>query len=219
VVAQIIALRPRADVQRANQELTGARWDLRCAEERRNRAATALVAANTRPTRALLPGPLGNEARRETQAHWQRAKRDFDEARRTEQQSLRAYERARHRLEDAERAARQLSEARTAQERRQSFLHEHPGTRRWIEQLEERMAVREYELARAETSERPLTRDGRAEQTPGRACLKRARLEASPAGDAATRAVLARASKYDSRNRAVPMPLRPMGREGPNLGR
>ena len=127
------------------------------------RAETALVAANTRPTRALLPGLLGNEARRETEAHWQRAKADFDAARRIEQQSLRTYERARHRLEDAERAARQLSEARTAQERRQSFLREHPGTRRWIEQLEERVAVRDYELARTETSERPLTRDGRAE--------------------------------------------------------
>ena len=190
--AEIIALRPRADVQRANEELTGAQSSLRCAEERRKRAETALVAANTRPTRALLPGLLGNEARRETEAHWQEAKRDFDEARRIEQQSLRAYERAHHRLEDAERAARQLSEARTAQERRQSFLREHPDTRRWIEQLEERVAVRDYELARTEASERQGTRDGRAEQTPGRERLKRARLEASPAGDAATRAVLAR---------------------------
>ena len=218
--AEIIALRPRADVQRANEELTGAQSSLRCAEERRKRAKTALVAANTRPTRALLPGLLGNEARRETEAHRQRAKRDFDEARRIEQQSLRAYERARHRLEDAERAARQLSEARTAQERRQSFLREHPDTRRWIEQLEERVAVRDYELARTEASERQGTRDGRAEQTPGRERLKRARLEASPAGDAATRAVLARASRHDPGYRAVPMPpLRPMEREGPSLGR
>ena len=130
-------------MQRANEELTGAQSSLRRAEERRKGAETALVAANTRPTRALLPGLLGNQARRETEAHWQEAKRDFDEARRIEQQSLRAYERAHHRLEDAERAARQLSEARTAQERRQSFLREHPDTRRWIEQLEERVAVRD----------------------------------------------------------------------------
>jgi hypothetical protein len=218
--AEIVALAPRADVQRANQELTGAQWDLRCAEERLERAETALVAANTRPTRALLPSVLGNAARRETEAHRQRAKRDFDEARRIEQQSLRAYERARHHLEDAERAARQLSEARTAQERRQSFLREHPGTRRWIEQLEERVAVRDYELAHAEASERQVTRDGRAEQTPGRARLKRARVEASPAGDAATRAVLERASRHDPGYRAVPMPPpRPMEREGPSLGR
>ncbi len=218
--AEITALAPRADMQRANQELTGAQWDLRCAEEDRKRAETALVAANTRPTRALLPGLLGNEARRETEAHWQRAKGDFDETRRTEQQSLRAYERARHRLEDAERAARQLSEARTAQERRQSFLREHPDTRRWIEQLEERVAVRDYELAHTETSERPETRDGRAEQTPGRARPKRARLEASPTGDAATRAVLAPASRHDPGHRAAPMPpLRPMEREGSSLGR
>jgi conjugative relaxase-like TrwC/TraI family protein len=217
--AEIIALRPRADVQRANQELKDAQSSLRCAGQDRERAETALVAANTRPTRALLPGLLGNEARRETEAHWQRAKADFDAARRIEQQSLRTYERARHRLEDAERAARQLSEARTAQERRQSFLREHPGTRRWIEQLEERVAVRDYELARTETSERPLTRDGRAEQTPGRAHSKRAKLEASPAGDAATRAVLARASRHDPGHRPAPMPLpRPMEREGPNLG-
>jgi hypothetical protein len=217
--AEIIALRPRADLQRANQELTGAQWDLRRAEEDRERAEAALVAANARPTRALLPSLLGNEARRETEAHWQRAKGDFDEARRIEQQSLRAYERARHRLEDAERGARQLSEARTAQERRQSFLREHPGTRRWIEQLEERVAVREHEFARAEASEPQVTRDGRAEQTPGRAHSKRARLEASPAGDAATRAVLARASRHDPgyRGAAVPPP-RPMEREGPSLG-
>jgi hypothetical protein len=164
--AEIVALRPRADVQHANQELTGAQWDLRRAEERLKRAETALVAANTRPSGALLPGLLGNEARRETEAHLQRAKRDFDEARRIEQQSLRAYERARHRLEDAERAARQLSEAGTAQERRQSFLRVHPGSRRWIEQLEERVAVRDYELAHSEASERQVTRDGRAGQTP-----------------------------------------------------
>jgi hypothetical protein len=218
--AEIVSLRPRADVQRANQELTDAQLSLRRAEEGRERAETALVAANTRPTRALLPGLLGNAARRETEAHWQEAKRDFDAARRIEQQSLRAYERARHHLEDAERAARQLSEARTAQERRQSFLREHPGTRRWIEQLEERVAVRDYELARTEASERQVTRDGRAEQTPGRARLKRARLEASPAGDAATRAVLERASKHDPGYRPAPMPpLRPMEREGPSLGR
>jgi len=218
--AQIVALRPRADLQRAKLELTGAQSSLRCAKERRKGAETALVAANTRPTRALLPGLLGNEARREIEAHWQRAKRDFDVARRIEQQSLRAFERARHRLEDAERAARQLSEARTAQERRQSFLHEHPDTRRWIEQLEERVAVREYELARAEASERPLARDGRAEQTPGRARLKRSGLEASPAGDAATRAVLARASRHDPGYRGAAMPPpRPMEREGPSLGR
>jgi hypothetical protein len=218
--AQIVALAPRADVQRANEELTGAQWDLRCAEEHRKRVETALVAANTRPTRALLPGLLGDEARRETEAQWQRAKRDFDEARRIEQQSLRAYERARHRLEDAERAARQLSEARTAQECRQSFLREYPDTRRWIEQLEERVAVRDYELARTEASEPQVTRDGRAGQTPGHARLTRARLEASPAGDAATRAVLARASRHDPRYRgtAVPPP-RPMEREGPSLGR
>ena len=86
------------------------------------------------------------------------------QARRIEQQSLRAYEEARHRLEDAARAARQLSEARTAQERRQSWLRDHPGTRRWIEQLEGGVAVREYELACAEAGERQVTRDGRAER-------------------------------------------------------
>ena len=218
--AQIVALAPRADVQHANQELKDAQSSLRRAEEDREKAETALVAAHTRPTRALLPGLLGNEARRGTEAHLQRAKGDFDEARRIEQQSLRAYERARHRLEEAERAARQLSEARTAQERRQSFLREHPGTRRWIEQLEERLAVREYELVRAEASERQVTRDGRAEQTPGRARLKRAPLEASRAGGAATRAVLARASRHDPGYRPVPMPPpRPMEPEGPSLGR
>jgi conjugative relaxase-like TrwC/TraI family protein len=218
--AEIIALAPRADVQRANRELTGAQWDLRCAEERLKRAEIALVAANIRPTRALLPGLLGNEARRETEAHWQEAKRDFDTARRIEQESLRAYERARHRLGDAEHAARQLSEARTAQERRKSWLCEHPDTRRWLKQLEERVAVREYELARAEASEPQVTRDGRADPTLGRARLKRARLEASPAGDAATRAVLARASRHDPGCRPAPMPPpRPVEREGPSLGR
>jgi hypothetical protein len=43
------------------------------------------------------------------------------------------------------------------------------------------VAVREYELVRAEASQRQGTRDGRAERVPGRARLKRARLEASPA--------------------------------------
>ena len=56
--AQIVALAPRADVPHANEELTGAQWDLRCAEEDRERAEAALVAANTRPSRALLPGLL-----------------------------------------------------------------------------------------------------------------------------------------------------------------
>ena len=56
--AQIVALAPRADVPHANEELTGAQSSLRRAEERRKGAETALVAANTRPTRALLPGPV-----------------------------------------------------------------------------------------------------------------------------------------------------------------
>jgi conjugative relaxase-like TrwC/TraI family protein len=216
--AEIVALRPRADVQHANQELKEAQSSLRRAEEDRDRAGTALVAANTRLSRALLPGFLGDETRRETEAQWQRAKRAFGEARRIEQQFLRAYERARHRLEDAERAARQLSEAGTAQERRQSFLREHPDTRRWIEQLEERLAVREYELVRAEASERPVTRGGRAEQTPGRPRLKRARLEASPAGDAATRAVLERSRRSDPRYRGAAVPPPTPMRRGPRLG-
>ena len=217
--AQIVALRPRADVQHANEELTAAQWDLRRAEDDRERAETALVAVNVRPTRALLPGLLGSEARRETEAHGQEAKRDFDEARRIEQQSLRAYERARHRLEDAERAAHQLSEARTAQEHRRFFLRKHPGTRRWIEQLEERVTVREYELARAEAAERQVTRDGRTKRVPRRARTKRSRLEASPAGDAVTRAVLERASRHHPGYRAAPMPPpRPIEREGPSLG-
>jgi hypothetical protein len=82
------------------------------------------------------------------------------------------------------------------------------------------VAVRDYELAHTEASERQVTRDGRAEQTPGRARSKRSRLKASPAGDAATRAVLARASRHDPGYRPAPMPApRPMEREGPSLGR
>lgn len=80
--------------------------------------------------------------------------------------------------------------------------------------------MRDYELAHTEASERQVTRDGRAEQTPGRARSKRSRLKASPAGDAATRAVLARASRHDPGYRPAPMPApRPMEREGPSLGR
>ncbi len=217
---EIVALQPRSDVQRAKQELTGAQSSLRSSEEDRERAEAALVAANTRLTRALLPSLLGNEACREIETQWQRAKRYFDEARRSEQQSLRAYERARHRLEDAVLAARQLSEARTAQERRRSFLHQYPGIRLWIEQLEERLAVRDYELACTSPSERHASRDGRAEHTPGRARSNGARLEASPAGDAATRAVLGRAPRHDPGYRAPPIPPpRPTEREGPGLKR
>ena len=217
--AEIIALRPRADVQHANEKLKDAQSSLRRAEEGRKRAEAVLVAANTRPTRALLPGLLGNAARREKDERWQEAKRDFDGARRMEQQSLRAYERARHRLEDAKRAACQLTEARTAQERRRSFLHEHPDTRRWIEQLEERVAVREHALARAEASERRVTGDGCAKRVPGRARPKRAECEALPV-DAATCAVLERASRHDPGYRAAPIsPPRPIEREEPSLGR
>ena len=85
--------------------------------------------------------------------------------------------------------------------------------------LEERVAVREYELAHTEASERQVTRDGRAERVPARARLKRGRLEASAVGDAATRAVLERVSRHDPGYRPAPTPPRPMEREGPSLGR
>ena len=67
--------RARADVQHANEKLKDAQSSLRHAEEGRERAEAVLVAANTRPTRALLPGLLGNTApRREKDERWQEAK-------------------------------------------------------------------------------------------------------------------------------------------------
>ena len=141
-----------------------------------------------------LPGLLGNAAHRETDERWQEAKRYFDAARRIEQQSLRADERVRA-IASTMPSVPLTSSARHAPHRSVVcfFLREHPGTRRWIEQLEERVTVREHELARAEAAERQVTRDGRAKRVPRRGRSKRSRLEASPAGDAATRAVLERA--------------------------
>jgi hypothetical protein len=217
---QISALR-RRDVRSANQELAGAQSSLWRAKDHRERAEAVLEQANTRPARARLPGLLGNEARREAEPHWQQATRDFDEARRVEQEALRTYERAHHGLEEAERAARELDEAHAAQGHRESWLREHPITARWISQLEERVSVREYEeheIARTEERGREVTRVRRAGPAVGRGRPQRPTREASP-GEAALRAVLARCQPGDLGYGTSPPPPRSPEREGPSLER
>ena len=148
-----------------------------------------------------------------------RKQNDFDEARRIEQQSLRAYERAHHRLEDAERA---LASSAKHAPHRSAASPSYASTRTQGAGSNSSKSV--WPCATTSSpAPRPASVRGLVtdvlEQTPGRERLKRARLEASPAGDAATRAVLA-LSRHDPGYRAVPMPpLRPMEREGPSFGR
>jgi len=68
-------------------------------------------------------------------------------ARRAEQESLRAYEVARHRLMDAETAASEMAVLRGAQDQRESWLREHPDEVQWARDLRERIEERKADVA------------------------------------------------------------------------
>ncbi len=217
--AQINALRPRADVQRASEELATAERSAQFAEKARVTAEQALARASVRPARAHLPGFLGNEARREAEAGLQAAARAVVEARRVERQSLRTSERARHALGDATSAAHQLEETRAAQEHRETWLREHPTKTRWIEQLEERVSVREADLARAERAERRTIEERRVERATAGRRSRQVEREARPA-EAAVQAVLDRSRRRSPGYVQAPEPLlEPPRPGGPVLGR
>jgi hypothetical protein len=142
-------------------------------------------------------------------------------ARRAEQESLRAYEVARHRLMDAETAASEMAVLRGAQDQRESWLREHPDEVQWARDLRERIEERKADVAglgrdgsRIGRGDRSASRVARAGRSDSRSAKPQEQAETTTHGlDPATEAILRRSS----RTSPSPRPPRPPEREGPSL--
>src|ERR1035438_1387532 len=143
----IAALEPRANVVDSTQHLRAAGDAIRRAEEQRSRAESRLHEAEREPIRTYLPGRLGEGSRYRADYERRMAEGALFTARRAEQESLRAYEVARHRLMDAETAASEMAVLRGAQDQRESWLREHPDEVQWARDLRERIEERKADVA------------------------------------------------------------------------
>jgi len=104
----------------------------------------------SRPTRALLPGRLGEGARREAAETARRTETELRSARSEEQRALRDAERARHGLSEAESARGAVERLREAQHQRVTWVESHLDEERYLVQLEARIAAAEGALRRLE---------------------------------------------------------------------
>ena len=147
---EIERLATKADVAKARTELEAAHQHLREAKSRRERADQRIEEATARSARVLLPGRLGDDARRETNEVAQRAEAELRSARIEEQRALRDAERARHAFHDAESASGEIDRLREAQHERVSWLESHLDEERYLVQLEARIAAAEGALRRLE---------------------------------------------------------------------
>jgi hypothetical protein len=205
---EIAALEPRANVQAATEQLHEAEDAIRRAEEQRDGAETRVAEAQREPIRARLPGRIGEGSRCASQVERRDAEQALVATRRAEQAVLREYEAARYRLTDTKAAATELAALRTAQERRESWMREHPDELQWARALQERIDARTREgiglATRADRDveteqvpgDRNQPRTARAQRTDARPTKPRTKTGATRQGfDAATEAVLRRSSR------------------------
>ena len=217
----IAALEPRANVVDATQHLRAAEDAIHRAEEQRSKAESRLHETEREPIRTYLPGRLGEGSRYRANHERRVAEGALLTARRAEQQSLSAYEVARHRLMDAETAASEMAVLRGAQDQRESWLREHPDEVQWARDLRERVEERKAEatgLGRdgrgIGRGDRNASRVARARRSDSRSAKPQERAETTAHGlDPATEAILRRSS----RTSPSPRPPRPPEREGPSL--
>jgi hypothetical protein len=217
----IAALEPRANVVDATQHLRAAEDAIHRAEEQRSRAESRLHEAEREPIRTYLPGRLGEGSRYRADYERRMAEGALFTARRAEQESLRAYEVARHRLMDAETAASEMAVLRGAQDQRESWLREHPDEVQWARDLRERIEERKADVAglgrdgsRIGRGDRSASRVARAGRSDSRSAKPQEQAETTTHGlDPATEAILRRSS----RTSPSPRPPRPPEREGPSL--
>ena len=147
---EIERLVAKADVAKAQAELEAAHDHLRAAKRRRERADQRIEEATARSARVVLPGRLGDDARRESDEAARRAEAELRSARRDEQRALRDAERARHVLREAESASDEIERLREAQHQRVTWLESHLDEERYLVQLEARLAAAEGALRRLE---------------------------------------------------------------------
>jgi hypothetical protein len=138
---EIERLAAKADLARARADLQAAHEHVRDATRRRELAEERIIEHGARPARALLPGRLGEDARREADDTAHRADAELRTARVAEQRALQDAERARHALYEAERATDEIDRLREAQHRRVEWLRAHPDEERYVVQLEARIAA------------------------------------------------------------------------------
>jgi len=136
---EIEALAAKANVAEAGDALRRAEESARWAEKNHLEAEQRVAELEREPMRARLPGRLGADKRDEHERVRSHAKFRLDETLRFEQKDLRRLEAARHRLSDAEEAARELQRLSDAQTRRETWLEDHPEEVRWSRELISRL--------------------------------------------------------------------------------
>jgi conjugative relaxase-like TrwC/TraI family protein len=139
---EIEALTPRADVERASSRLTDAEGALRAAQARLKDADGAVSEAERRSLRARFPGRSGEQARSEEVSSRVSAASELNTARRDEREALRAFDVARHDLDEAKRSASELVDLQRLEEHRQRWLDDHREEVRWASDLHARLEAR-----------------------------------------------------------------------------
>jgi hypothetical protein len=221
----IAALEPRGNVVDATQHLRAAGDAIRRAEEQRSKAESRLGETEHEPIRTHLPGRLGEGSRYRADHERRMAEGALFTARRAEQQSLRAYEVARHRLMDAETAASEMAVLRGEQDQRESWLREHPDEVQWARDLRERIEERKADAAGLgrdgrgiERGDRNASRVARAGRSDSRSAKPQEQAETTTHGlDPATVAILRRSSRTSPSSLPPRSPEREQ--ERPSLGR
>jgi len=136
---QIETLTPRADVAAANARLRAAEIEAGRAIRARELAETTVADTATPTLRAHLPGPIGERARDRHQAMARSADRALSQARHAEKKALAELSAARDALPTAQHAAEELALARTAQQHRLDWLHNHPAEAVYARDLADRL--------------------------------------------------------------------------------
>jgi hypothetical protein len=150
---EIEALILRADVERASSRLTEAEGALRAAQARRQDADGAVSEARRQSLRARFPGRSGEQARSEEASSRVNAASDLNAARRDERDTLKAFDVARHDLEETKRSATDLASLQGLEEHRERWLDDHRDEVRWASDLHARLEART-----AERNHRPESR-------------------------------------------------------------
>jgi hypothetical protein len=149
---EIAALIPRADVEGALSRLTEAEDAVRDAQARREVASDAVSETQRQTLRSRLPGRGGEQARSEAVNSRVNATIELNAARRGESDAVRAFDVARHELEEAKRAASELADLRGVEADRQRWLGDHREEVRWAKDLHARLETRTAERNRPAVS-------------------------------------------------------------------
>jgi conjugative relaxase-like TrwC/TraI family protein len=148
----IEALIPRADVERAVSRVAEAEGAVRDAQARREDADAAVSETERQSMRARLPGRGGEAARREEASSRAGAASELTAARRDERYALKAFDVARHELNQAKRSARALGDLQGVEADRQRWLGDHREEVNWANNLHARLETRTAERNRPAVS-------------------------------------------------------------------